>query len=351
MKTHEMSPRAPRRTSRLRRLAPALGCAALALAFGVNNCPFADEVNQYLPGTGAFGDALSAVGEPAGEGLFNGSFDTCTLGVSGSLTLQLSSRGFDGPGTDLIVCENPFYVVGTSGVFIEAMFVEVSTDGVEFARFPTAYTGPTGPFNPALGQPVAGYRGFAGVLPVSANSSLGIPALDVVAAGGDAFDYADLADDPAVLAGDVDLADIHHVRLVDVKSGTELDTAGNTVWDCGLNGQASADVDAIVAVNSFCVPQTGRPAVELSLASNGFLTIRIEDEDGFQDIKQGVTASVNGLPLNFWSLLPFFAITGFDASGITLVTGPIPPGLFPVTLKVSARDTQGQFGGDALTLP
>jgi len=331
-------------------VALAICSAALGLAFTTPACAYAELVLLFLPGPAASGDLGHPLGAPTGQGLFSGSGEVLTLGVGGSLTLQLASSGFDGPGTDLLVCENPFYVVGTSGVFVEAMFVDVSTDGTHFVRFPTSYTGPAGPFLPQFGQPVAGYRGFAGVMPVSANPSTGVSDLDIAACGGDAFDYADLAGLPEVLNGSVDLFDIEYVRLVDAESGVALDSTGHVVWDCGLDSVASADVDAIVAVNSACVATGGRPRVEMTLV-NGFITIRIEDSDGFKDVKHGLKASVNALPLSFASLLPFFFITAVDPLGITLVTGPVPPGAFPVTLKVSAQDSNGLFGGDSLTLP
>jgi hypothetical protein len=332
------------------RFALAAGGAALLLAFTVPFCPYAASIAFFAPGPAAAGDPASSLGEPSGEGLAAGSTDAVTLGLHGSIALQLASACYDGPGTDLIVCENPFYVAATGSVFVEAMYVEVSTDSVVWARFPTTYTGNVGPFLPTSGAPVTWYRGFAGVLPVSANSTYGIPSLDVVAAGGDAFDLDDLAGEPNVISGAVDVQDIGFVRLVDVQGGVDTDSAGTPVWDCGLNGLASADVDAVIAVNSLCVASNSRPRVELSLV-NGFLTIRIEDIDGFTDVKSGLTASVGGLSIPFGSLLPFFVITQLDAFGVTLVTGPVPPGAFPVTLKISARDHQGLFGGDALMLP
>ncbi len=331
-------------------LALGLGCAALGLGFSTPLCAFAQSVVAFVAGTSAGNNQTQPIGEPTGGGDFEGSMDTLTLGYGGSLTLLLGSACFDGPGTDLIVCENPFFITGSSNLFVEAMFVEVSTDGVNFARFPTSYTGDAGPFQPFSGVPMSWYRGFAGVMPVHANSSFGIPSLDVVAAGGDAFDLADLADDPLAMSGAVNLFEIHYVRLVDVRGGVSLDSAGTPVWDSGLNSVASADVDAVIGVNSLCVTSGGRPHVEVSLAS-GILTIHIDDNDGFTDVKHGLTASVDGVPIPFSALLPFFVITQINVTGVTLVTGPVPLGVYPITLKVSAQDNQGLFGGDSLRLP
>lgn len=68
-----------------------------------------------------------------GPALSNG---VLSLGDGGSVILQFNSSIFNGDGYDFAVFENSF-----SDDFLELAFVEVSSDGVNFVRFPaTSYT-------------------------------------------------------------------------------------------------------------------------------------------------------------------------------------------------------------------
>lgn len=330
-------------------LLAALLLAAAAQATDPLDC--AVQSAGFLPGPSGETSANEALGPPLGAGLFEGSFDTTTLGVGGVLTLELGNRCVDGIGADLLVCENPFLVGGGPTSFVEACFVEVSSDGTHFARFPARYAGPPGPFLPFTGNPPGWYAGFAGVHPVRANPAAGVDPQDLVNGGGDAFDLADLAGHPAVLSGDVDLTDIAFVRLLDIESGGATDDAGATIWDCGIDSISSADIDAVVAINSDANAAQGRPQVELSLDAAGFLWLQASDPDGLKDFKNGLLASIDGAEIPFAALLPFLVLVQFDAQGFTFVTGPVPPGAFALELRVGARDQAGRFGGDALAMP
>ncbi len=321
----------------------------LAAALPGDTGPYADLVVNVAPGPAAAGSPDQALGPPSGTGLHEGSFEVCTLGVGGSLTLRLDSPALDLAGTDLVVCENPFYVLGTLDSFAEVLFVEVSSDGTNFARFPTRYTGAAGPFSPFTGVPVAAYRGFAGVMPVLAGPGPALAPLDVALHGGDAFDFADLADHPLVLAGTVNLGAIEYVRLVDAAAGIAQDSFGTLVWDAGIGSTSSADVDAIVAVNNVDNLVPGRPRVELSLVA-GLLDIIIEDDNGLSDVKAGLHASVNGYAFEFFSLLPYFQFIELSATRLHLRTGPIPEGPFAAVFKISALDQTGLLGGDGVVI-
>src|SRR5262245_45798262 len=190
---------------------------AATLGFLLPSDDYAGSVASFTPGPGGDDFGYEALGPPSGGGLFAGSTDAATLGVSGSLTLELSVPAGNGPGTDLLVCENPFLLLGDPTTsFAEVCTVEVSSDNLHFARFPVKYTGPVGPFLPTAGAKLSWYSGLAGVRPVLTSLPFGPAPLDVVHAGGDAFDLADLANDPQVLAGLVSLGDISYVRLTDV---------------------------------------------------------------------------------------------------------------------------------------
>ena len=85
---------------------------------------------NYVPGTGsldaAFKTPEKALGPAVGD-----SFDVVSLGNGGKITLTFSGTLFNGAGWDFAVFENSF-----SNTFLELAFVEVSSDGRHFFRFP-----------------------------------------------------------------------------------------------------------------------------------------------------------------------------------------------------------------------
>ena len=306
-------------------------------------------VVEFTPGPGASFDPDPAIGPPTGGGLSQGSMDVVSLGTGGTLTVQMDPAVVDGAGADLLVCENAFYVTGTLQSFVEAAFVEVSSDGQHFARLSSNYTGPDSPLPIFTGIHPARYRGFAGVMPVMAHPPEVDP-LDVTAAGGDLFDLHELVADPLVQADLLDLDDIRFVRIVDVQAGLSTDTAGHIVFDCGVGTGSSCDIDAVVGLNTVQNQEGGRPRVETDLV-NGFLVISLQDLNGLWDIKAGITLSVNGYAVPFGALLPYLQFTSLSPTKVELTSlGPIPPGVFPAVLRVGLRDTLGLRGGDGVTI-
>lgn len=148
---------------------------------------------------GPYGDPALATNGVRGGGATSGSLDVYRLGAAPNGLIELAwSAGVvcDGDGYDLIVFENPFQIAG-GGLFIDPALVEVSPDGVDWVAFPVAYTGPP---DIASDDP-ADWVGFAGLSPVFLHEdNTLINPLDHAAAGGDAFDLADLpGDDPVTL--------------------------------------------------------------------------------------------------------------------------------------------------------
>lgn len=173
--------------------------------------PFADEVVRFEPGEGAgFGqDGYPEVvlGSPEGGGE-QGSLDVLSLGREGLIVLAFDDIGLvDGEGPDLLVFENPFPGWSEPGI------VSASEDGETWASWPC--------------DPSAeGYPGCAGVGLVWATSENGVDPTDPEAAGGDAFDLAELG-----------LARARFVAIQD---------AGLSSYD-GVSG--GFDLDAIAVVN------------------------------------------------------------------------------------------------------
>ena len=171
---------------------------------------FADAVISYTPGAdGGYGaDRLPDVvlGPPDGNAEGTPSLDVLSLGTGGEIVLQFDAPAMDVEGADLLVFENPMPAWSETGQ------VSVSVDGTTWAEFPC---------DPASeGQP-----GCAGIGVVYGGPD-GADPTDPDAAGGDAFDFADLGIDA-----------IRFVRIRD----TGQNPAGGTT--------SGFDLDAIAAVS------------------------------------------------------------------------------------------------------
>lgn len=148
--------------------------------------PYADKVVSYLagPGGGINEDKLPGIvlGPPKGAGIRQGSTDTFSLGQKGEIVLEFEDYIiFDGPGPDVTVFENAFFLGGNPAyAFAELGIVGVSEDGVTFYDFDCDTEAPS-------------YAGCAGVHPVLANPDVNtIDPTDPSVSGGDSFDLKDV---------------------------------------------------------------------------------------------------------------------------------------------------------------
>jgi len=169
--------------------------------------------------------AARALGPATGD-----TYDTASLGNGGRLTVGFDAPIVDGDGPDFVIFENGF-----SDQFLELAFVEVSTDGHTFVRFPTQALGMT---------PVSGY----GTLDAGTVSGV---AGRYRAGVGTTFDLALLRFDPDVRAGRVDLDRITRVRVVDiVGDGATSDSFGAPIYDpTPTYGTAGFDLEAVGVIN------------------------------------------------------------------------------------------------------
>ena len=166
------------------------------------------------------------------------SLETLSLGEGGQIIVRLSESISDGIGPDIGIFENSF-----NGYFRELAYVEVSTDGQHFVRFPSLNfnTSSLGSFEE---QQLTTTWGLAG---------LGLAGTPTV------FDLAELEAEPAVIKGDVKLSDINYVRVIDIAGdGSALDSLGHEIYDpYPTMGSSGFDLDAIGA-RSFdmidCIP-------------------------------------------------------------------------------------------------
>lgn len=304
--------------------------------------PYATQVVQYVQGSGGgLFDPAKILGAPLGAGTGGGSLDVLTLGDAGSVTLAFDRVLRDRPGADLAVFENGFIVGGGPNVFAELAHVEVSSDGTNFARFPSCYAPPAGG-----GNPIGTAAYLCGGTPVLANEQAQPGSgLDPARSGGEALDLALLAQDPLVLSGAVDLQALNYVRLVDVAGG-DLDAKGQPI-----SGGASADIDAVALLHHDGQGED-RPVCDLFLDAQGHARLRLGDPDGIGDLdlsSLSASWSLQSLPLS--TLLSLFQVASFDGQVLELVSPvPIAGTGMTATLAVSVRDLAGALTGDQLPL-
>lgn len=194
-----------------------VACGESGLPEGAN--PFADRVVSFEPGEfSGFGEEEVVLGGPQGQGPAAGGLHVLSLGLEGSITLELTDWVLvDGEGPDLLVFENAF------PGWVEPGIVEVSEDGETWSAFPCADTEP--------------FEGCAGLEPVLANvvrDDEDVDPTDPAQAGGDAFDLADLG-----------VPEARFVRITDAGLAPEWGYAGES---------GGFDLDAIAVVNG-AVPE------------------------------------------------------------------------------------------------
>jgi hypothetical protein len=194
----------------------------------------------FLAAWGTEADVLGAA-----DAYGSDNFNVLSLGDGGSITLKFPVPIGNGPGPDLAVFENAF-----SDSFLELAFVEVSSNGVTFHRFPAI----------SLTQTDTQIGGF-GLLDTTYIHNL---AGKYRSGFGTPFDLAELAG-----IDDLDIGLITHVRIVDVIGSIDpiygsRDSQGNlindpwsTEWEAG-----GFDLDAVAYLN--VMPE---PASALTLAA------------------------------------------------------------------------------------
>ncbi len=156
----------------------------------------------------------------------------------GFITLTFDGPVFDGPGADFAVFENGFTEVGTGGFFAELAYVEVSTDNATFVRFPS---------RSLTAAPEVELYAYWTLDPTDVYNLAGKHANRGGMCMGTPFDLAELAADPAVIDGAVDLFDIRYVRIVDIPgSGDFVDSWGDPIYDAWRTaGTGGFDLDAV----------------------------------------------------------------------------------------------------------
>lgn len=206
----------------------------------------------FTPG-GGYDNTTRALGPAPGT-----SNDVVVFGNEGWAVLTFDRVIRNNPGPDLAVFENGF----NNPIFAELAFLEVSTDGASYARFPSVslnpFPGEYGPIDATNVHNLAGKH-------VNNNDQawMGTP-----------FDLDDLLSHALVVGGLVDLDNINCVKVIDVyghDNGTTYDEAtslvdpttglhypvNHVIHDGGNYGLllAGFDLDAVGILEPVTVPE------------------------------------------------------------------------------------------------
>lgn len=154
-----------------------------------------------------------------------------SLGDHGSVTLQFKGNIYNGTGPDFAVFENAF-----NATFLELAFVEVSSNGIDFYRFPSHSLTDT---SQAVGS-------FGAIDPTNLNNLAG----KYQANYGTPFDLNELKNVPGL-----DIQNISHIKLIDVVGSLDSayatrDSQGRKINDQYPTPYASGgfDLDALGVV-------------------------------------------------------------------------------------------------------
>jgi len=189
-------------------------------------------VVSYAPAAGVdplWADPNNALGPATGDNVYGivslGDLKRSQIDSNqppGQITLAFGETIRNGNGYDFVVFENGLISqMNTSGgsvagqMFAELGYVEVSSNGQDFARFPAVSLTPdsVGPYGTIQ---ISNVYNLAGKHPNAGGICTGTP-----------FDLQEIADDPKVIAGIVDINNINYVKIVDIPgSGDFRDEAG-----------------------------------------------------------------------------------------------------------------------------
>lgn len=205
------------------------------------------DIADHSQGLATYGVDASATGAPTN------STQVVSLGDSGVAVLTFATpiQNLDGP--DFAVFENGFLdPIDPQNAFLEFAFVEVSSDGQNFFRFPAQYTGADTPqCTNAMFVDGTKYKNLAG---------------RYIMGYGTPFDLDEMTN----IAG-LDVNSITHVRLIDVVGSIDplyglADTDGNLVNDPYPTAFASGgfDLSAVAVLNNRSSSTRDLKGMELS---------------------------------------------------------------------------------------
>ncbi|HCE85726.1 MAG TPA: hypothetical protein DEO99_06185 [Bacteroidetes bacterium] len=189
------------------------------------------DLADSMLGLAGYGVVSDALGEADGN--------VVSLGDGGEATYFFASGIPNGNGPDVAIFENALDM-GGGQFFAELAFVEVSTDGIEYHRFPCqSLTQTNGQINGFGGIMAYDIQGFAGIHPTQTGTLFDLEQIDAL--------------NP--------LDTVYYVRCVDVIGSVDpslgsYDSQGNLINDPYPTPFASSgfDIDAVAYVKDYSVP-------------------------------------------------------------------------------------------------
>lgn len=188
----------------------------------------------------------------------------------GTITLGFNMKITNGDGYDFAVFENAFS--NGNYAFLELAYVEVSSDGLNFARFPSISLNPETPDIP-IGPGNGAAYGQRDATNVHNLAGKHYNHGDI--SWGTGFDLNDLQFENSVVQGVVDLNNISYIRLVDIPgNGHFTDSEGNPIYDAWETfGSGGFDLAGIGIINGV-VPEPTTTVLVLLLAALGVTLLR-----------------------------------------------------------------------------
>lgn len=231
---------------------------------------FAPRGSTSINQNGGFNNLGDLTAEEIGNGV-----------LPGFLSVSFPTGIGNGSGADFAVFENGFlFGPPGRGLFAEYAYVDVSTNGSDFARFPSISLN-SGPLSGS--GPFASFDS-TGVYNLAGKHAAGF---------GTAFDLQELSGDPLVTGGLLDLNNILHVRLFDIPgNGAFQDSLGNPIYDNWLTaGSGGFDFRlgvglGVGVINVATVPEPSGFAL-LSLSIAGVTTFRRRRHLASLSLRQG----------------------------------------------------------------
>lgn len=254
------------------------------------------------------GDENSAIGKAGQNGVVS-------LGDGGSVIVQFDKPIKNGPGPDFAVFENGVSVLGDTTLFMELAFVEISSDGFNYVRFP-AYS-----FTPVNKQLING----EGNSPSMVHNLAG----RFAATWGTPFDLEGMKG-----ASGINVNFITHIRIVDVVGSLDnryatYDVLGNKINDPYPTPFASGgfDLDAVGVINQQLELYAGQA---MNNAAIQFPSL----------IKSDELLGIQNLPAN--GQLTIYDLQGkvifqqtFYDEVLTIPLGTLSPGFFIAALHIN----------------
>ncbi|MCC7408620.1 MAG: hypothetical protein IT442_11160 [Phycisphaeraceae bacterium] len=291
--------------------APAAGVTGSTAIYktDVGFTAWASGYQDYLPGAAVdeiWKTPELALGPAAGD-----SYDIVCLGAGGRITLTFDKPIANGAGADFAVFENAI----TDG-FLELAYVEVSADGTNYFRFPSA---------------------SLTVAPVAAYGTLDPTNID-----GLAGKYRQGYGTPFDLSV-VGLSSARYVRILDiVGDGSAQDSSNRPIYDPYPNyGSAGFDLEAVGVIHQLLgLPGDFNGDGEVNVQDINPFVVALTDEAGFFATHPEISLAAVDLNadghINVQDINPFVEkLTGTGIVGSNLVI-PEPIGVLPVMLLAMA---------------